>query len=510
MILLIHQNETVVEIIDLETNQSIDKTIKSVTNALFDIAEKYREHILIWCHESKKGQLNFEGLNAAFYLKNMMLSYSENQYLPPQIGYVEDSPFLKVNKNVKYPTWHMSSNIGAIHASQLLKFQNQINLNQPLDFVLNSIAKLGMPNGLFCYSEPRLLINNDSYFPNNQASFYNLFKFVKQHYRSIWSILLLINVVIYDKKFPVLAFIRTFFEKKIKFSLTFHLESLKNQKVNEFTTIDVIIPTLGRKNYLYDVLLDLAKQTVLPKQVIIIEQNEDETSESELDFIQTNSWPFKIIHEFIHQTGACNARNLALSKVVSDYVYLADDDNRFESTLLKTVIDKMKDCNFEVITMSYLQQNEVEIVKNPVQWNAFGGGCSVISSKFLNDVKFNMAYEHGYGEDTDFGMQLRNLGTDVIYMPNIKILHLKAPIGGFRTEFIHSWEKQEGIRPKPSPTVMLSRMNHTTKYQLLGYKTNLFIKFYKSQKIKNPIKYYKTFKKQWLESIRWANQLKSK
>jgi GT2 family glycosyltransferase len=40
-----------------------------------------------------------------------------------------------------------------------------------------------------------------------------------------------------------------------------------------------------------------------------------------------------------------------------------------------------------------------------------------------------MALEFGYGEDTDFGMQLRNKGFDVIYFPDLKITHLKAPMG---------------------------------------------------------------------------------
>ena len=510
MILLVHKNESLVEVVDLKANQIIPFKTKQVNNALFDIVTKYNERIIIWCHESQKDLINLEGLKEAFYLKNMMLSYSENQYLPPQIGYVEDSPFLKVNKTVKYPTWLMSSSVGAIHASQLLKFKNVIGLNQPFKFLLNSIAKLGMPNGLLCYSEPRLLVDKTIEIKNEQASFHQLFKFVKQHYKSVWTLLLFVNIVIHDKRIPLLAFIRSLFVKKIIFSSEFILQTLNKQKSIETETVDVIIPTLGRKKYLHNVLLDLKKQTLLPKQVIIVEQNEEATSKSELDFIRTQTWPFRIVHEFTHKTGACNARNLALTKVTANYVYLADDDNKFENDLLATVIKKMVIHKFEAITMSYLQKSETEKIKNPIQWNAFGGGCSVISSKFLNAVKFNMAFEHGYGEDTDFGMQLRNLGADVIYLPNIKILHLKAPVGGFRTKFIHPWEEKKVKSPKPSPTVMLSRMNHTTKHQLLGYKTNLFIKFYKHQSIKNPFKYFNVFKKQWKESVLWANVLRNK
>ena len=57
---------------------------------------------------------------------------------------------------------------------------------------------------------------------------------------------------------------------------------------------------------------------------------------------------------------------------------------------------------------------------------------------------------------------------------------------------------------------MLFKIKHYTKQQLLGYKIVLFLKYYKIQKIKNPILYYKNFQKQWEQSVFWANKLSSK
>ena len=112
--------------------------------------------------------------------------------------------------------------------------------------------------------------------------------------------------------------------------------------VDKFT-IDVIIPTIGRKKYLYDVLKDLANQTVVPKNVIIVEQNPDEGSKSELDYLQNQSWPFLIKHTFINKTGACNARNMALQQIESDWIFMADDDIRFEKDILETTLKEMFD-----------------------------------------------------------------------------------------------------------------------------------------------------------------------
>jgi len=509
MILLIHDNQKVVQILDLDKNIEIKNLFQNPIRALFKIAKKYPEKILIWCHESQKNNLNFDGIKASFHIKNIMCSYSLEQYLPLQIGYVEDSPFIKINKEVRYPTWLMSSNVGAICASQLLKFMDKISIKESFDYALNSIAKLGMPNGLLCYSEPNLLKDTTSNIKSEKAKTTTLFKFVKQHYKTRWVLLLLLNFVCYENKFSLFTFLKSLFYKKRNCQTIIKTEIVKSTiQTNSNKTIDVIIPTIGRKHFLYGVLMDLSNQTLLPKQVIIVEQNPEPNSKSELHYLSSQKWPFKIVHKFTNQTGVCNARNLALREVTADFVYLADDDNRFVANLLKSILYNMQNFKFDVITMSYLQKNEKEIHKQPFQWSTFGAGCSVIATKHIDFVSFDKALEFGYGEDVDFGMQLRNIGLDVIYFPNLIIEHLKAPIGGFRVKFHHPWEKKE-VTPKPSPTVMYNRLKNNSKSQLLGYKTVLFFKYYKTQSIKNPISYLKRFREQWEQSLLWANKLKN-
>ena len=85
--------------------------------------------------------------------------------------------------------------------------------------------------------------------------------------------------------------------------------------------------------------------------------------------------------------------------------------------------------------------------------------------------------EFGFGEDTEYGLQIRNYGVDVFYVPYPEILHLKAPIGGFRFKYIHPWEN-ESIQPKPSPTIMYVKEKYSTKEQMFGYKLRLFLKTY--------------------------------
>ena len=185
-----------------------------------------------------------------------------------------------------------------------------------------------------------------------------------------------------------------------------------------------------------------------------------------------------------------------------------DDDNRFDFDLIEKVINNIAVYGIKAVSASYLQINEKPLNSVVIQSPIFGSGNSFIHSSLLKTIRFNQQFEFGYGEDSDFGMQIRNQGVDIVYFPKLEILHLKAPIGGFRTKPVLAWHNAE-IIPKPSPTVMLFKQLHFSKQQIKGYKTILFFKFYKVQTIKKPVRYYFRFKKQWEQSEYWANKLKN-
>lgn len=510
MIIAYHINTKITEIVASD-NQKIEFDCKkTIACGLQEIAKQFPDKKIVWCHSAVKEQLDLESIKTLFHHDKMMLSFSSSQhnFFDTKIGYVDESLFINVNKKVSYPTWQMSSVAGVIHAAVLNALNGKIFCDSNFDYYLNSIAKLGMPIGLLCYSEPSLLKKGEFKIAP-KATIYNLFRFVKQHYKTRWVFLLLLNLGLHDRKFPVLPLLFSFFYKNRKNS-AINFDSVMApslRKIIDKGTVDVIIPTIGRKDYLFDVLKDFSKQTLIPNKIIIVEQNPQEGSKTELDYILDEKWPFAIEHIFIHQAGVCNARNLALNKTESEWVFLADDDNRFNPELIQEIFRKIKHYGNEVVTTSYPQQNECKKYREVIQWPTFGAGNSFVRRNLLDKVRFNSALEFGYGEDADFGMQLRNKGYDVLYLPDPEIIHLKAPIGGFRTKPVLLWQN-DYIQPKPSPTVMLYIISHNTQEQLKGYKTTLFFKFYKHQNIKNPFRYFKMFQKQWNQSLFWANHIK--
>ncbi|MFB3389157.1 glycosyltransferase family 2 protein [Flavobacterium sp. LAR06] len=511
MIVVYHKNNRIITI-EFGEERLVFSSI-NISSILFEIAEIYSDQLIIWCHFDLKASLNLLNIDTIFHHNKIMASYNlaGNSFLSDAIGYIEESPFIKVNKGVSYPTWQMSSSVGGIHASVLLELGNKLHEDKNFDYFLHSLAKLAMPNGLLCYSEPGLINDFSNSLIEYQNSKFQLFRFVKQHYKMRWIFLLFLNLFLYERKMAFLPLVYSLFYRKRELNDT-TLKMIKVQSTNkvvELGTIDVIIPTIGRKKYLYDVLKDLSFQTHLPENVIIVEQNPVLGSTSELDYLTNEKWPFKIKHIFTHQSGACNARNVALNEVSSEWVFLNDDDNRFDQSLLSKVLVNLKIFGIKSLSLSYLQLNEIKRNLIVYQSPIFGSGNSFIQSSLLSKIKFNMKFEFGYGEDSDFGMQLRNQGIDVVYFPNPEITHLKAPIGGFRTKPVLEWDNDE-IQPKPSPTIMLKKQLHLTTKQIKGYKTILFFKFYKVQEVKNPIQYFLNFEKQWKQSLYWSNELNKK
>lgn len=465
MIIIYHRYNAVISAV----KDGVEIPFKSdnIAETLLIFAAKFPDEWLIWCHIDLKEYLNTASFETIFHHNKIMASFNvnkHNDYLPESIGYIEESVFLKINRKVSYPTWFMSSDAGGIHASVLSQFINKIKGVRNFNYFLNSVAKNGYPKGLLCYSEPKLILDNEAVIPLQQAGIFDLFKFVKQHYRTRWVFILFLNFLLFERRLTFIPFLyslrfKNHQNKNIDLSAVWVQSKLK---VADTKTIDVIIPTIGRKKYLYDVLKDLAQQTHLPQNVIIVEQNPSEGSISELDYLSNEEWPFTIKHTFTNQAGACNARNLALSQVTSEWVFLNDDDNKFDSNLLHDIFRKIEQYGIFAATTSYIQKNEKLVFKTIHQSGIFGSGNSFVKSSCLQKVSFSMALEFGYGEDSDFGLQLRHQGFDIIYFPEPAIIHLKAPFGGFRIKPKFAWDNEIN-QPKPSPTIMHVKQKYLTQ-----------------------------------------------
>jgi|TARA_R100000501_G_C2628220_1_gene122401 hypothetical protein len=518
MILLIHHQAK--KLINVWYKDEVLKRDEDLCKTFWELAEKYPNEIIAWCEQEFEDNLSLNSWPEIFHHDLIMASYAiKSVYLTDAIGYIDQLPFVNVNRKVQYSTWRMSTDVGGLKGKTLLKFKNLFEHVEDFSLLLDSIAKLGQQNGLFCYSSPQLVKEQIRPLTSDQkeaeseklrvkatASHDDIFSFVYSHYKSIRVLLLFWCFIKYEKSFPLLPVIRAvfqqkYFKKEVDF-LNIEIKSRKNKIIGN--RIDVIIPSLGRREYLLQVLEDLKSQTLLPKKVIIVEQNPETGSRSELPELKNQNWPFEIVHHFTNQTGACNARNVALEEVVADWVFFADDDIRFNADLLQNSLEELKRLSIGCLNINCKQEGEASVFHKIKQWGSFGSGTSIVKTDFCKKISFDEVFECGFGEDKDYGMQLRNVGCDIIYHPNLEILHLKALRGGFRETSLPPWEN---YKPKPSPTLMVYAKKYYSPEQMKGFKTELFLRYYSKQEIKNPFKYYKIMKERWAISEEWALKL---
>ena len=484
----------------------------NLCKTFWKLAKEFPEEIVIWVEKDLYPLIRKENIKENFDHGLVMLSYAvRTKFLSGDIGYIDQMPYINVKSRVKYPTWRMSSDVGGITAKTLLQFCPLFSNISNFDYLLNSIAKLGQQNGLFCYSDPHLIDALQERKLHHTAGNKELFSFVFQHYKSIWIFILFFCLMKYEKKFPVLAFFQSlskpkFFKKNIDLS---EVQGIAINSGERFgSSIDVIIPTIGRVEYIGQVVEDLSIQSLPPKRVIIVEQQSNKSLKSELEGLLAKKWPFQIIHIFTHRTGACMARNMALEKVESEWIFFADDDIRLKKNVLSNTIEEARRLKLDCINLNCKQEGEETLFHKIKQWGSFGSGTSVVRSRFTKDLRFSEIFEHGYGEDADFGMKLRENGCDIIYHPQLEIQHLKAPVGGFRKKTELAWEN-EHPKLKPSPTVMLLAKKYYTPKQMQGFKISLYLRYFRNQKVKNPFSYLKDMEKNWKKSEEWAKRIEA-
>lgn len=465
----------------------------NIIDCLFNIAKKHENQFIVWVHQNLLKYINIEEIEKNEIYEIQSFSNTNFNFINDKIGYIDQrSCFLNFPKNIKYATWQLSTDIGVINSKTLLNF-SELKKVKYFDNFLVHLGKVALTSGLFVYSNPNLLQNCKIQISKRQCNNFELFLFAKKNYTSKMYFYLFISFLIFEYKLLIIPFLyNSLKNKNLNYSNKIQKLFVKNEiNTIQNETIDVVIPTLGRANFLYNVLIDLNNQTKIPTNVIIIEQDDCEIPKSELDFINQNNWKFNINHKLINQLGACNARNLALKEINSDWIFLADDDIRIPNNTIEKTINYLINYKLNAASIACYTENLKNKLGNyPFIWSEFSSGCSIIKKEYLKTVFFNMDYEFGYCEDTDFGFQLRNKGCLIVYYNLVELLHLKAPIGGFRKKIIRNWD-QDKIKPKPLPSEMKFLIENYNKYQFKGFK---LIYILKNTKTKNPFLAFKQFK----------------
>jgi GT2 family glycosyltransferase len=276
----------------------------------------------------------------------------------------------------------------------------------------------------------------------------------------------------------------------------------KLQEMKGTPTVSYIIPTMFRQDHTLTLLGDLAKQSYLPTQVVVV----DATPEKDRDESLYNpaNYPFELTVIWQKSKGSCRARNEAIEVCTGEYIVFGDDDIRVLPEFIENHIRLLQTynaggCNGLDIMATAPTQDLTDLKKRleklgDRRWyvgsvQLFSNANSCVKKEHVDQLVGNdINYDGGYGEDGDFGIALLKLGVAVLHNPFSANLHLKPGSGGYRfwgsqarimgkKRKTQPWELDtpvKHIRPVPSPTLMYQFHKQFTLEQVAEFRSKYF------------------------------------
>lgn len=186
----------------------------------------------------------------------------------------------------------------------------------------------------------------------------------------------------------------------------------------------IIIPSLGRINYLNKLLESIYLQTLLPREVIIIFDDNEKCRSIENLILRKNV--IKVI--FYKNLTTSQKRNAGVNIAKSDNIIFSDDDDYWEVNKGELTIASLKNCQVVCHAFSKFgslnkktkyhlgrKKKFVNIFSLTAGDNIFGGGSGIAGKKeiFLS-IPFNKEF---YSEDYDWWIKIILSEIKVEYLP---------------------------------------------------------------------------------------------
>lgn len=216
--------------------------------------------------------------------------------------------------------------------------------------------------------------------------------------------------------------------------------------------ISIIVPTIGRPKYLSICILSLAKQTVLPEEIIVVD-NSDKSVSNKIKILLKKIRPLlsgvNLKHIIEKSRGVSYARNAGIRKARCDLFAFIDDDCIAKRDWIEQIIKstaKNKKALIQGKNMNGLPNNIYSCVEYYNSELFFQSGlyksfkriyypsaldtknCVIRKSLFSKFPYFDTRFEKF--SDIDFGFRLLRRGIKIVFDKNLVVWH------SARTNFI--------------------------------------------------------------------------
>jgi GT2 family glycosyltransferase len=219
--------------------------------------------------------------------------------------------------------------------------------------------------------------------------------------------------------------------------------------------ISVLIPTLGREKELIETIACLERQSVLPDEIIVVDQNQPELP----GLTEALRKVSRAKHLRFQTKGVCLNYNRALAAAQGDVVLFVDDDVTMGPDLIKAHLSNYERDPDLGGVMGRVEQprgdlppDEIREVGafHPLSGRVVGnfnaterGEVSVVQGvnmSFRRDVLmsadgFDLGFVgNGYFFEADIGLRVRASGKKIVFDPQAVLTHHMAQAGGTRVK----------------------------------------------------------------------------
>lgn len=198
-------------------------------------------------------------------------------------------------------------------------------------------------------------------------------------------------------------------------------------------SVSVVLPTVDRYDYLIPLLGQLAAQTVLPHQVLIVDQTPKSHRRHDLADIE----PRLAVTVFDQdEPGQSTARNRALAAATGELILFIDDDDEIGPEVvadhLRRIVDGI-DASSGGVDDATAGPPPVGFRHRRLSDTFPTNNTMVRRSALERSGWFDPAFDRGPRADHDLGMRLHLSGALLVYDPAVMVFHHHAPAGGLRT-----------------------------------------------------------------------------
>ena len=294
---------------------------------------------------------------------------------------------------------------------------------------------------------------------------YDEYVFLRKNFHYAWVIyVVLLRVLTFHNPIrEVFNFFKTKNIKRFDYSLNHESHSgytdFKSKLLEENPLISVVIPTLNRYKYLYDVLKDLENQTYKNFEVIIV----DQTDAFQAVFYE--GWNLNLHYWFQEEKALWRARNEAIKYSKGRYILLYDDDSLVASDWIAEHLKTLDYFDADLSSGVSISTVGAEVPKHYsyFRWSDQLDTGNVLLKRVIFEKigLFDQQFEKQRMGDGEFGLRAYLAGCKNISNHSAKRIHLKVSQGGLRQMGSwDGWRPKKFFGPRPVPSVLYLSRNY--------------------------------------------------